>query len=97
MRKAKTGWSKTAVDAFKLGTSAPLVIALRMAKIAKGGAAGKRESKRMVAEKMKAASDAGLDAAHSILTGNARQVPARTLSLYQRRVGENLRRLLKLR
>ena len=82
-----------ATNAIKLGVSAPAVIALRIAKVSKGGAAARRESKRMVSEKVKAAFDASVDAAGSIASGKARQVPARTIALYQKRVGENLRRL----
>jgi hypothetical protein len=44
---------------------------------------------------MKAAFDTSVDAARSIASGKARQVPARTIALYQKRVGENLRRLWK--
>lgn len=84
------------MNAIKLGASAPAVVALRMAKIFKGGDAAKRESKRMVSEKMKAAFDASVDAARSTVSGKAGQVPARTMALYQKRVGENLKRLLKL-
>jgi len=42
-----------AMNAIKLGGSAHAVIALRMAKISKGGAAARQESKRMVSEKMR--------------------------------------------
>jgi hypothetical protein len=49
----------------------------------------------MVGEKMKAAFEASVDAAGSIASGKARQVPARTIAHYQKRVGENLRRLWK--
>jgi hypothetical protein len=66
-----------------------------MAKLAKGGAAAGRESKRMVDEKTKAAFDANADAVRSVLSGKALQIPGRTLALYQKRVTNNLRRLLK--
>jgi hypothetical protein len=95
MRRRRTSWPKIADDTIKLGASAPAVIALRLAKLAKGGPAAKRESKRMVDEKMKAAFDATADAGRSIFFGKAFQVPARTIALYQKRVGNNLRRLLK--
>ncbi len=70
MRKAN--WSQSALNAAKLSAGVPVVMALRVAKIATGGAAGKSESKRMLAEKMKAASDASFDAAKTILTGDQR-------------------------
>jgi hypothetical protein len=66
-----------------------------MLKLARGGAAAKRERKRMTDEKIKAALDAQAGAARSIMTGKALLIPARTLALYQKRVGQNLRRLLK--
>ena len=91
----KASWARMAVNAVKLGVSVPAVIALRIAKVSKGGAPARRESRRMVGEKMKAAFDASVDAAGSIASGKARQVPARTIALYQKRVGENLRRLWK--
>lgn len=95
MRRRKTSWPKIAGVTFKLGASASTVVALRMAKLAKGGSAAKRESKRMVQEKMKAALDANVDAARSIAAGKAHHVPVRMLALYQKRVGANLRRLLR--
>jgi len=49
----------------------------------------------MISEKMKAAFEANADAAQSILSGKANRVPGRTLALYQKKVGRNLRRLLK--
>jgi hypothetical protein len=74
-----------------------MVFALRMVKIAAGGAAEKSESRRLVAEKMKVASDATLDAAKTVLTGHPGKVPGRTLALYQKRVAANLKRLLSNR
>jgi len=56
-------WPKLMFDAFDLGLSANAVIALRLAKLARGGAAAQSESKRMVAEKITAAAQAGASAA----------------------------------
>jgi hypothetical protein len=95
MKKKNTAWRKITGDTFSLSVNAPLVMMLRMTKIARGGAAAKRESTRMVDEKLKAASDATLGAARSALTGNASRIQARTLALYRKRVASNLRRLLK--
>lgn len=95
MRRRKIAWPGHAMKTFRLGASAHTVIALRLAKLAKGGPAAKRESKRMVDEKVKAAFDAGIDAARSIASGKAHHVPARMIALYQKRVGNNLRRLLR--
>jgi hypothetical protein len=95
MKKRKAAWRKITGDIFSLSVNAPRVMALRMAKIARGGAAAKRESARMVDEKLKAASDATLGAARSVLTGNSDRVQGRTVALYRKRVANNLRRLLK--
>jgi hypothetical protein len=97
MAKRKGGLPTTALNAIKLRAFTPMVIALRMVKIAAGGGAGKSESRRLVAEKMKAASDATLDAAKTVLTGHPGKVPGRTLALYQKRVAANLKRLLSNR
>ena len=95
VRKSKTVWSRTIGDATRLSASIPAVIALRMAKLAKGGVAAKRESRRMVSEKIKAAFDANADAAKNVLSGRTYRVPGRILALYRKRVRNNLRRLSK--
>ena len=74
MTKRKAGLPTTAINAVKLSAFAPMVIALRMAKIAAGGAAGKSESGDWCPKKMKAASDAALDAAKTVLTGHPGEV-----------------------
>ncbi len=97
MKRTKAYWSKMVFDSARLGASVPAVIGLRMAKLAQGGASAKRESKRMIDEKLTTALEASADAAQSILSGKAGRVPMRTLALYQKRVASNLRRLLKKR
>jgi len=95
MRKKKPSWSKLAANAFRLGVTANMVIALRLAKLARGGRAAKRESELMVAEKLAAAQKAGLAAARDAATGQAHKAPARAMAIYQKRVSRNLRRLSK--
>jgi hypothetical protein len=97
MAKGKNGLQAIALNAVKLTAFAPIVIAMRIMKIGAGGARGKSESRRMVGEKMKAASDATLDAAQTVLTGHPGKVPGRTLALYQKRVTANFKRLLSNR
>ncbi len=97
MKRRKAFWSKMVFDAARLSATIPAVVGLRVAKLAQGGASAKRESKRMLDEKLKAAWEANADAAQSILSGKAGRVPGRTLALYQKRVASNLRRLLKKR
>jgi hypothetical protein len=88
-------WAKLLTDSVNLGVSANHVIALRMAKIAHGDAAARAESKLMLDEKVKAAIDANIEAARSIMTGQAHLAPSRALSVYQKRVHKNLSRLSK--
>src|SRR5262245_32789950 len=97
MKRRKTFWSKMVLDSARLGASIPAVIGLRLAKLAQGGVSAKRESKRMLGEKIKTALDANTDAVRNIVLGKAGRVPGRTLALYQKKVGNNLRRLLKKR
>ncbi|MGA8170515.1 MAG: hypothetical protein WB816_06750 [Methylocystis sp.] len=95
MFRKTPNWTKLLADSVKLGMSANHVIALRMSKIARGDAAARAESKLMVDEKIKAAVDANLEAARSIMTGQAHLAPTRALSIYQKRVRKNLSRLSK--
>jgi hypothetical protein len=88
-------WTKLLSDSVKLGVSANHVIALRMAKLAYGDAAARAESKMMLDEKVKAAIDANIEAARSVMTGQAHLAPSRALSVYQKRVHKNLSRLSK--
>ena len=97
MRRKMPNWTRLLTDSVKLGVSANHVIALRMAKLAHGGAAARAESKLMVDEKVRAAMDANMEAARSIMTGHAHLAPTRALSIYQKRVHKNLSRLSKKR
>jgi hypothetical protein len=92
-RRKRPNWPRLLADSMTLGLNANLVIAMRLAKIARGGPAAEAESRRMVAEKIKAAQDANISAAQAILTGQAHLAPKRALSVYQRGVRKNLRRL----
>ena len=82
-------------DTLKMSLAANQVIGLRLMKIAMGGARGKRESKLMVNEKIKAAADAGLEAAISVATGQPHRAAERALAVYAKRVNRNHRRLTK--
>ncbi len=95
MRRKKPNWSKLFSDSMLLGFNANKVIALRLAKIARGGAAADAESRLMVDEKIKAAMDANMAAAQSVMTGQAHLAPKRALAVYKRKVRRNLRRLSK--
>lgn len=95
MRKKSPNWTRLVADAVKLSVTANAVIALRLAKLARGGRAAKRESKLMIAEKIAAAQKAGLAAARDAATGRAHKAPTRAMAIYQNRVSTNLRRLSK--
>ncbi len=88
-------WTKLLTDSVTLGMNANHVVALRMAKIARGDAAAHAESKMMLDEKVRAVIDANMEAARSIMTGQAHLAPTRALSVYQKRVHKNLSRLTK--
>ena len=95
MPRKRPNWPGLFANSVRLGLEANLVIAMRLAKIAWGGAAAKAESRRMVEEKIQAAQEANISATQAVLTGNAHLAPKRALSVYQRRVRKNLQRLTK--
>jgi hypothetical protein len=82
-------------DALKMSFAAHQVIGLRLLKIAIGGAHGRRESRLMVDEKIRAATDAGMEAAKSVAAGQPHLAADRALSVYAKRVNRNLKRLTK--
>jgi len=72
------------------------VIALRMMRIAAGGATAKREMRRMVSEKVQTATQTGLAASMSIASGKSvATVAGTTLTRYRARVRKNRSRLMK--
>ncbi len=95
MHRKKTNWMKLVADSFSLGVRANQVIALRMATFARGGAKAQAESKMMLDEKVKAAIDANMAAAHSIMIGQPHLAPGRAMTVYRKRVHKNLSRLSK--
>ena len=95
MTARRNPWLSLTLDAMRLSMEAQSVIGLRMAKAAWGGAAAQDEAERMVSEKAKAAIDAQMVLASSVMTGQGHLGPARAMALYRRRVLANQRRLLK--
>jgi hypothetical protein len=82
------------LQTIQLGVEAQSVIALRMMRLAAGGARGRAEATRMVAEKVGALAEAQTAAAAAILTGRRQKVVAgKILTAYKKRVGANRRRL----
>lgn len=93
MAKKQPSWLRLSFDFWRAGVEAQQVIALRLAKLAGGGAAAGDEINRMVSEKLAAALEAQQAAAASVLTGNSAQIPSRTLALYRRKMRANRNRL----
>ena len=86
-------WFGVSMSAMQLGVEAQSVIALRMMKMAAGGAAAETEVRRMISEKTEAALDAQLQIGRSAMSGRLDLAPARAIALYRRRVRANQRRL----
>ncbi len=77
-----------------LAVEAQQVIALRMMRLAAGGALAERELQRMMSEKAWAASQAGVDAAISMASGKSSTAIAHNaIRGYRTRVRKNRRRL----
>jgi hypothetical protein len=91
--KKQPSWLRLSLDVWRAGLEAQQVIGLRLAKLARGGAAALAEMNRMVSEKADAALEAQHRAAKSMLIGNSSQIPARTLALYRSKMRANRRRL----
>ena len=88
-------WMRIAAGAWALSVDAAVVIALRTAKIAAGGAAAERETRRMVREKIEAARALQMMALTGTLGRSAPAAATKTIAHYHRKVRANRRRLLK--
>ena len=95
MTALRNPWLSLSMDTMWLGMETQSVIGLRMVKAAFGGPEAGAEAALMVAEKIKAAFDANLVMASSVLAGDGHLAPARTVALYRRRVKANQRRLTR--
>jgi hypothetical protein len=93
MSRKQPSWLRLSFDTWRAGLEGQQVIALRLAKLARGGASATAEATRMVSEKMAAAVEAQRAAATALLTGKAAQIPARIVALYRRKVRANRKRL----
>jgi hypothetical protein len=80
-------------DVWDLGLEAQRVIAMRLARIAVGGAAADKECRRMVSEKFAAAAAARVAAAAAISSGKGIDTAALALRPIKRAVRANHRRL----
>jgi 3-oxoacyl-ACP reductase-like protein len=94
-RRRANPWFGIGLDAWRLGLEASAVMGLRAMKIARGGADGEAEAKRMVSEKIEAAMDLQVRALTGGLGATPAKASARTIAHYRRKVGANRRRLTK--
>lgn len=86
-RPRPNDWVSLGLDMWLLGLEASAVIGLRTMKLAAGGAAADREAKRMVGEKLSAATSLTQKAVFGQLDASE------AVAHYRRRVRSNLRRL----
>jgi hypothetical protein len=83
-------WWKLSHDLVAANLEAQRVIALRLARLAKGGPAARQEAKRMANEKMAASIEAGL----TLASGGS---PEKVLRRYRTLIRANAKRLSKKR
>lgn len=89
-------WFALSSQAALLGLEAQNVMALRLMRLAAGGALAQSESARMVSEKMFALGEAQAAAALATMKGGGSPRAAKkVLGVYKRRVRKNRRRLAK--
>jgi hypothetical protein len=87
-------WLALSLKAVQMGVEAQSVIALRMLRLATGGARMEAEASRMVTEKVAAAAEAQAVATVSTLSGVSPHVAAsKALRVVKKRVRANKRRL----
>jgi hypothetical protein len=89
-------WISFGLKAWELGFEAQTVIALRMLRLAAGGARAEAEASRMVTEKILAAGEAQMAATMAAMNGHKKHVVAdKALAAYSKRVRANKRRLTR--
>jgi len=87
-------WLSLGIKAWQIGLEAQSVIALRMLRMAAGGARAQAEASRMVVEKVLAAGEAQAAATVATIRGHKKHVVAgKALNAYGKRVRANRRRL----
>ncbi len=89
------GWSNAALDCWLIAAEASLVVPLRVAKIARGGDAGRDEMRRMVAEKVEAQITIAGAMATGQLGSSTGEIVSRVSGFYLHHVRENRRRLTR--
>src|SRR5215471_9511861 len=82
--------------AAQVGWDANVVVAMRLMRLAVGGALAQREAQRMVAEKVAAIAEAQAAAITKMITGGGMAAATKSASaVYQRKVRANRRRLTR--
>jgi ABC-type sugar transport system substrate-binding protein len=92
---AKQDWFSLAAQMWLGALEAQQVVALRTAKVMRGGADAGPEMAKMVSEKIDAAMKAQQSGMELMLAGNGGQIARKTVSAYRRAIRANRRRLLK--
>jgi len=92
MSRARNPWTGFS-DSFSFALACQQVVALRLTRIAFGGARGQHEMTRMVTEKASAAARAQIAAAVGLATGGPAKATAAAAYVYRRAVNANGRRL----
>ena len=89
-------WFALSSQAALLGFEAQAVMALRLVRLAGGGAAARAEASRMYTEKVQALEEAQTTASiEAIKGGSSHHVAKKVLGVYKRRVRRNQRRLTR--
>jgi hypothetical protein len=89
-------WFALSSETARLGFEAQRVIAMRMMRLAGGGAAAEAESRRMISEKIDAFAEAHAAAAAVMAEdGDHHRAAKKVLNIYKKRVRGNSRRLQK--
>jgi hypothetical protein len=87
-------WIALGLQTIQLAMEMQGVIALRLMRLAAGGARGRTEASRMVAEKIVAAGEVQMAAASALVTGcRDNAVAGKVLRVLRKRVRANKRRL----
>ena len=86
-------WFRAGMDAWSLGLEASSVIGMRMAKLAAGGDAARREGELMVSEKVRAGLELQAELALSPFSATPLGTTQKALKHYRRKVAANRRRL----
>ena len=88
-------WFSVSSQTAMLALEAQSVIALRLMRIAGGGALARSEATRMVTEKVQALGEAQAVAAVGSVNRNRRHIAKKVVSVYKKRVRGNRRRLAR--